>query len=568
MTSQATPGPSARVSSLMSRVFRQTRLQTIGCGILVLMAVIWARMTLGPRPFDIFDTNWLWGDLAQVYISWSLYMGDPSAWFLQTDQMSYPLPMSISLFDPMPILLLILKPVAWLFPDGAQYFGYYFTLCLILQAVFGYLGISEILNLWSDPDGRGKLWPVVVQFAGAILILTAHFTISRFEGHTALSSQWLLILAIWIALRTRSVNGPNWFLANAGVLFFATGFNPYLAVMTGISLGAVALWQIRMGNALAILIRIGALLAAGVFGLWFFGFASGAEAGTYGFGVYSMNLLGPLDSNGHGSLLGIDVLDATTGQSFEGFTYVGLGVLLLIAFGGLSLYRSKIDDRLPLWMGASIIALACFLAVSTRVTLSGFQFEYPMPAFYSEMMSRFRASGRFFWVAGFWIVVLGVAVVARRYPGRSAAWIVAGLALVQWIDVAGFATRMNSTIATFQRLELQLAPDAFAEGPPEVIRIFPPWQCDPFTSPGGLRNYELTGYYALENKVVTNNFYAARVTDEQRAYHCDLDARVPELDKPGVYVFSDALYAAHRARIDSVLTCAPHPQFPGAVLCT
>lgn len=211
---------------------------------------------------------------------------------------------------------------------------------------------------------------------------------------------------------------------------------------------------------------------------------------------------------------------------------------------------------------------AVFLALSTRVTLSGAEFQYDAPQFYLDLMSRFRASGRFFWLAAFWLIILSVAILAKRLGPNRSALVLTGLALVQWTDTAGVAVYNNKMIASFQRLDLALEPNAFADQRPEVIRMFPPWQCDPFSTPGGVRNYELTGYFSVENHAVTNNVYAARTTDEQRNYHCDMDARVKELDMPGVYVFSDAIYAAHKANIDAALTCRPHTQFPGAVLCT
>ena len=73
--------------------------------VLVLFALGWGFFVLGKRPLNIFDTGWLWGDLAQTYVAWVQYHADPSAKWLISNRMSWPLSMNFSLFDPMPLLL-------------------------------------------------------------------------------------------------------------------------------------------------------------------------------------------------------------------------------------------------------------------------------------------------------------------------------------------------------------------------------------------------------------------------------------------------------------------------------
>lgn len=557
-----------RLANAPGRLMRQTPAQYRGMFALILLSLLWSRMSLGPRPFDIFDNDWLWGDLAQVYYAWSAYMDQASIFPLTTDRFSQPLDLSISLFDPMPILLLFAKPFAWLFPDGSQYFGYYFALCIMLQGIFAYLAISEILRLPNDREAASRPLSVFLQIAGAIIIMTAPYTLIRFTGHTALSSQWLLVMSIWVALRTRDVSGWKWYAANGSALFLSTGFNPYLAIMCGMSLAIIPLWQARLPKLHVPALRVLSLAIAGLFGLSVFGFISGAGVSQSGFGVFSMNILGPIDSNGSGSLLGLDIKDATTGQTFEGFTYLGLGSLLAIVLAGLALYRSKIDRDLPLWAGASVILAATLIALSNRVTLSGLEFHYELPAALDSLMGRFRGSGRFFWIAGFWLNLLAVAVLIRRFGQQRSALALIPLALIQWIDVAGVAVDSSKGLNAASRLSIAADDALLQHADVEVIKVFPPWQCDPFHTPGGVRNYEIISSLALKLGASTNSFYAARTPAEHVAYHCNYDERVPELDRPGIYIYSNAIYAAHQSLIDARLRCQPHPSFPESVVCS
>ena len=90
-----------------------------------------------------------------------------------------------------------------------------------------------------------------------------------------------------------------------------------------------------------------------------------------------MNLLGRVTPAGW-SRSGPDFPGATSAQQFEGFQYLGLGVLLLLAAAGLTAAGSRTAphtaDRNPRWRGFGVpvflaaVAMAVF-ALSPRVTL-------------------------------------------------------------------------------------------------------------------------------------------------------------------------------------------------------
>ena len=53
-----------------------------------------------------------------------------------TDRLGYPLGVSISWLDPIPIVALLLRPFSSLLPPAFQYLGLYLCAAFILQAVF------------------------------------------------------------------------------------------------------------------------------------------------------------------------------------------------------------------------------------------------------------------------------------------------------------------------------------------------------------------------------------------------------------------------------------------------
>tara|TARA_R110002020_G_scaffold224599_1_gene434164 strand:- start:40216 stop:41925 length:1710 start_codon:yes stop_codon:yes gene_type:complete len=551
----------------LKTLFRQRSGQVQGLAIVGVLAVAWALMSLGTRPFNIFDTEWLWGDFAQVYLGWSKHMREPGSWGLLSTTASDPIPLNFSLFDPMPILMVPAKLIAWMFPAGTQYFGFYFLLCLFLQATFGYLATSEVLELHKEPDDTRGWGPLLIQLSGAVLCMTMPITLNRFSGHTALSSQWLLIMSIWVALRTRDSSLRAWLIGNCAMILLATGFNPYLAVMVGISLTGMAFFQTRLFNWQIQIVKIAALAATGLFGLWFFGFTSGAGVAEGGYGVFSMNMLGPIDSNGFATLLPLDIVDPTTGQTFEGFNYLGLGLILLILTMSILLYRTSIDSRLPIVAALTISCFSYMLALSTTVTFSGVTFVAHLPEFAENILKRFRGSGRFFWVGAFWLTIIAVAVLVRRLPGRLGVTIIVLITIVQCIDVAGYSLKTRHAISSFQRLHYTLPAEAIAGRTVTTVKVFPPWQCDPFHTPGGVRNYEIFGFLTLDHGWTTNSFYAARTPENQKAYHCDYASRLSEIDPTAIYFLSTAIHDSYAAEIGSRLNCKPDEELLETQIC-
>lgn len=535
----------------------------LGPALLLALAAAWGAYLVGPVRLDVHSQGWLWGDLAQVQSAWMQFMADSEASWLSSARGSYPIPISVSLFDPMPILLLLAKPFAALVPEGSQYFGLYFLLCYLLQAAFGYLTVGEILRWCCAADG---LAADACKLIGGLLFACLPFTLLRMHGHTALSSQWLLVLSIWVALRSRDLPERRWFLANGGVLLLACGFNPYLALMVGISLGGFTLLHLGWPARGSLALRLPGLMLVGLFGLWMFGFLSAAAVPEGGYGQYSMNMLGPIDSNGAGLLLALNVPDPTGGQTFEGFSYLGAGVLALCSLGLLLCLWRRDTRQVPFVRVWLLIVLAYLLALSTTLTLSGMTFQLPVPEQILELLSRFRASGRFFWIGAFWLLALSIATLFYRFSPARAAVVLAVCLLLQLVDISRIASQLHTGARPDQRLASPAALVQAAAGRERLI-LLPPWQCDHQQTPGGVRGYEIFGIVAAQNKLLTNSFYAARTLPEQMAFHCDYAQVLNNLSDRSLYVLSAQAFALHAGAFAAGYDCSELPMDDRPQLC-
>lgn len=538
----------------------------IGLGSLLFLSFFWALYILGKNTLDITNTTWLWGDLAQVYLSWKLYLSDPNAHWLMSSRMSYPLEMNISLFDPMPIFLLTAGKLADLVPDG-QYLGLYFVACIVLQGFFGYLAIGEIVKSKIAPSS----WKELIKLIGGGFFILTPFTFWRFQGHTALASQWLVVFSIWVSLKTNHLGVGRWLLANCGALFIVSGINPYLALMAGLSTGALTATGYGSNPACVRALKLSALCLTAVLSFYIFGFLGAASVDGGGYGAYSMNMLGPFDSNGLSLLLPIDIPDATRQQTFEGFSYLGVGLLLLIAFS-VALLRIKSPDHPPTAPRLSqiliLVAISYLLALSTTLTLSSFKVQLPAPDFLEAVLNRFRASGRLFWIGSFWLIIAGFIVTTSRLNPKKSLILLPALLAIQLFDVAPIAKSVQSSIAQFRHLHISEQDIKLIPNTIDKVMVFPPWQCAQGASPGGARNYEIFGYLTADINASTNNFYAARTLTEQKKYHCNYSKFTDNLSKSSVYFLSGKFFHHFESKLIDQFNCTTSHDMADTFVCS
>lgn len=533
--------------------------------LLLTFSLAWAVFVLGVTALNIHNTDWLWGDLAVVYLAWVQYLSDPMAQGLLTQRMSYPLEMNVALFDPMPVFLLSAGKLAQWLPAG-QYLGWYFVLCVLLQAVFGHLVMVELIKSRADLLGRKA---DIVKLLGAFFFVLTPFTINRFPGHPALSSQWILVASIWVSLRSRNTSTRQWLAWNGTLQFLASGINPYIAAMTGMSLSAMLLASPSNVTSAHRFGRLFTLATITVIGFYMFGFIGGASVQGGGYGSYSMNMLGPFDSNGGAMLFPLDIPDATGAQSFEGYNYLGLGTILLVA----SMLIARLTNKhaygtLPALPIFTVVLSAYLLALSSTITFGSSTLHLPLPEMIESALNRFRASGRFFWMGALWLLAASIHLLVCRFRPRLSIALLGSLLMLQIADIAPIGTLTRNAIQnnkhlSITKLELESIPKQT-----KALIALPPRQCSIGRTPGGLRGYEFTGYAAAQLNIFTNSFYAARTLSEQRDYHCDLDRALANISSENTYFLHQPFYNKNRTLFDEEFHCRKSESILNAFICT
>ena len=376
------------------------------------------------------------GDPATFYLGWSFFRHTPWSIPLGLNP-HYGLELSSSILfsDSNPLLAFLFKPFSALLPEPFQYFGLWLLICFVLQAWFAY----QLMSLISKND--------LIRLLGASFFICAPTLIWRMQGHYSLSGHFLILAALYLALMPSLQRRIIYW---AVLLVMAALIHPYLLVMVG------ALWcadcldrLIHAGWSLKCLWFFLSLFLEGtiIFGLVFFAcwqagyFAVISDLISSGYGEYRMNVLSIIDPQGTSYLLP-DL--AKNGNSFEGFNYLGLGVILLgcsILFYALPTSFAKCTQLIFRGIGkwpALALGLLCLtaFAITHLVGIGSFEYNISLPQSIINIANHFRASGRMFWPAYYFMILTILYFVIRLFSTRVAIILLTLALLIQYIDAS------------------------------------------------------------------------------------------------------------------------------------
>ncbi|MEM6932811.1 MAG: DUF6311 domain-containing protein [Pseudomonadota bacterium] len=427
----------------------------------VLFCVFFSPTILDPQALD-----WLsYSDLAAHAIG---------AQALRADDWGFPLASTDLLYEPQgvpalftdsnPLLTLFLKLLGPLMPLQAQSIGPWILFCLALNYYFAHRIVAELAFPGSSSRAGGTYLAVV--FGAALLsLLPAVYDRLR---HDTLMAHWVFLAAILFSLRADRRNVGWWPPLIVGL---GLGVHPYFGIMAApfLAAGILLVWWAEerpFGRAAV----VGCLLwpaaicsVAGIIMIWpVLGLIDGAElrfsmvavGGTPG--LFTMDPFAWINPNMHGGAVASAFLPGLTTRphQYEGFQYLGLGAICLIACAMLLAARRRyvpavlMRREVLLLIPCSGLLLA--LAISPVVTVGGVTvLRVPVDAVpligapIEKFFEVFRSGGRLAWPASFLLVTVALAAVLRLAPRRSTAIIGAAVAL-QLADLVPLAERTQA----------------------------------------------------------------------------------------------------------------------------
>ncbi|MEF9930349.1 MAG: DUF6311 domain-containing protein [Massilia sp.] len=490
-------------------------------------------MLRGSSPFWWRDN----ADITQYLAGFNAYVHEPWHWpLLRLNSLNTPDGTLATFLDTVPLYAAMLKLVH----PGAGYwnpYGMWIALCFTLQGVGAW---------WICREARVRSWAAL----GALALLLASFPALTFRiSHTSLMSQWLLVFALAVYLRSARLGRialGSWALLLVGGFYI----NIYLFVMASAIFAADVLRQLLRAPSVPAVgrpaWRAPLLAPVIVYGLLFASMwitmlplPPGAGGRDWGFGHYSMNLLAPLHG---GALLQFPHPIAHDGQG-EGYNYLGVFLLALTAF--VVRLRGQRDPVFWRRHGAllAVLVLMALYAMSNVVYLGNAQlFSLNLPVSLEGVTATFRSSGRFFWPVGYAIVVFTVLGAARHLRWPQATVLLAAVAALQLWDLREHHDRVRATAAQAGGHAIDPARwDAFLGPGVKALQHYPPFRCGDTSASKALlpvmayavqHGYPLsTGYIARASKACDNHGAeiarlpaSVAVAFEKRAYPLLQDA--------------------------------------------
>lgn len=391
-----------------------------------------AALGLGIAAFFVFagwwvliPTNIAWlevGDRAMHTLGWFYYRDAP--WGIplgDSPHLGLELGSSIALVDGLPLFAIPLKLIsAWL-PRPFQYWGYWWFLCFVLQALFGYR-----LALALGAPRR------IALLAAAFTIITPAF-LYRLPLHMALAGHWVILASLWLFARRSPPPLSAWPL-----LCGVTGaIHAYLLAMV-VAIWFAALvqrWLLASSSRSRLAGEAVVLAAVLAIVLWTVGFFYVGSVDSVGFGYYRLNLLAPLITHRAWSQW-VPPLEHSD-YDYEGQAFLGIGIYAAIVIAVVT--GSILDFRLIAtkrwWPLALLLLLFTLFALSNVVGLLNREAQpIPLPPFLEKVGATFRSSGRFVWPALYSLTVTVVVLAARRLSLRLATPLLAVLLAVQIYD--------------------------------------------------------------------------------------------------------------------------------------
>lgn len=496
-------------------------------------------------PFDIIDpmsTSWIWRetDFQQHFLGWQFFVNEGFYQWPLTNLTSLGngIARSIIFTDSIPLMALLLKPIARFSGLEIQYFGVFIWLSIFLQAIFSFhyliakrLTLSQALPLCFLP----AISPPVL---------------FRATCHASLTAQWLIVAALLLC-ESKSFRFYLWISILSLALWIHLYFFAMLFPLFALQL--IRHLMDRAGTQLLDFKKILTGFAIILLQLFALGYLprNASDAGSSGYGLFTTNLLSPFSSYPDFSIL-LPPFQLPYGSE-EGIIFLGsvaslMALVVLLTSPCRAVFmRSLCSDKSLLFL----MILMLFYSVSPRISISNYSFElFGLPHVLHSSANILRASGRFAWPI-YYFVLLNIlasfplaitSLFKRRLKRANLTLILFCMLFFQLADLSNYASQRRTQ---FQPRLLEDPIIRSIETTITELGVDYPLKIIYFPNFGNPPKWSAFARFALRHNASTNGVYLARYDNAIMKEQDSLNRsrfRSNSLDKAALYVLTDPAY--------------------------
>ena len=381
-------------------------------------------------PLNIFPWNIDWlnnkGDGSAAQLIWRFYRQSPMLQWPVTAVPNYVSGANAVNPDGNAIFSIGAKLIGLMISGQFQYFGILIMLWFALQALFAERLLSRFIESGA------------VRLVGTTFFLFAPAFIYRVGSmrHFHVAAHWLILAAFYLYFDKR-FRSSAWSI----LLAISIAINIYIAVIV-VTVFLASVGRTLLNDQTGRIIRkskmifgiSGFPIIAAALSFVVSGYASYAKSAV-GSGFFRLNLLAFVNpgysTSGSFSLLANTVVPSTSryllSEEWEGFQYIGLGVVLMIPALCVMVLRSRNHLLKTQWMPIGVLSiLLFFFALSNQITFAQLELNYWWPKALLHLHDVFRGASRFGF-ALYYLIILGSVISVSSLFSKKTAVIILGL---------------------------------------------------------------------------------------------------------------------------------------------
>lgn len=463
-------------------------------------------LVVGPTRLQVTNSGWLfsggWGDTWSHYIGWKHFRQSPWSLPLGANPSNgIELASSIVYSDSIPIAALLFKALSPILPITFQYFGLWILLSFILQAYF----TLRIFSLFFNNR--------LVQVIGAVILVFSPILIHRTNVHVSLTSHWLILASLFLALRkTFTKDFTAWLI----LLIVSAGIHPYFLVINFFIFLFTLVLNLVSEKSVRILSFSKVLGLASIPSvLWLYGYfeiSLNSQTTKFPYELFRVDILQPFNFAGWSHLASISSITELQGN-YDAFNYLGPAILLLLGF----LLVNLVGDRIS--VGDSMVrnihlvvpvTLMALYSLTNKISIGRRQIiTFTVPEWFEPVTTSLRAAGRFFWPMYYLLSIYAVVYFYRKVKYKRARVYFLAIIIVFHIVDTNYAWRSIRNLEYGNLNERGLSPDYYQrsawasilENKSNIIVL-------PITTPG--YQWKIVGTLASDFGLATNSVYLAR----------------------------------------------------------